>query len=164
MGAAQLSGQPASPAVHVALGSHLASGTLRKDQAFDVGAGWVVDQADQLTSRGAYLDGSVFVARGPWIRTSVGGRSELRWTPNGLGIATKLRADHEIFYTRDGDFMEGGRCGAIVGTAYGVTAIGVFAEAGHVWIRGSEDAWIATAGVSVRIPSMIGMAIGIPGC
>ena len=153
------------PALHVAGGTHLASGTRRRNQPFDVGAGGFFDWSEHGDStKGAYVDTAVFVERSPRTRTSVGVRGELRWNPAGRGAGAKLRVDHEMFGATSKDYSGSDRCGFVAGTAYGTGALGVFAEAGHVWMPNDESAWTATAGVTMRIPSTVGLLVGIPGC
>jgi hypothetical protein len=162
-------GEAGSSSLHAAAGTHLASATRRRDQAFDVGIGGTYEQTATATSRGIYLDGAVFVDRTRRTRTSVGARGELRWLVDGLGernaMAAKLRIDHEVYGGGTRAFSGDDACGAIAGAFSGTTAVGVFAEAGRVWSGMPEDdAWVATAGVSMRIPSAIGVYFGIPGC
>ncbi|MBA3391401.1 MAG: hypothetical protein H0T89_02100 [Deltaproteobacteria bacterium] len=157
--------EPGSSSLHAAVGTHLASGTQRRDQAFDVGAGWTFEKTTEQTSNGVYLDGAVFIDRTARTRTSLGGRGELRSMTDGKAAAAKLRLDTEVYGGGTSKFSSNDRCGTSSGTYFGTTAVGMFAEAGHVWSTGPEgNAWVATAGVSMRIPSSVGVWIGIPGC
>lgn len=155
-----------SSALHAAVGTHLASGTMTGRQRFDVGGGWTFEKAKDRMSNGVYLDGALFVDRGRRARTSVGARGEVRWLDEGRAAAAKLRIDSELFGAGASDFDGHDKCGSSSGTHYGTRAIGVFVEAGRVW--GPEmaggDAWVATAGVSVRLPSAVGVWVGIPWC
>jgi hypothetical protein len=154
--------EPAS--LQVAVGTHLASGTLRKDQPFDVGAGYLFAHNADASSHGIYADGALFVERSRRTRTAVGGRGELLWTPMGKALGAKLRVDHELFGTGSRDFHGDGRCGVTSGTHIGTVAVGVFAEAGPQWLPAGELAWTAAAGVTLRLPTSVGVFVGIPGC
>jgi len=158
-------GDRGGAALHGAVGAHLASATTRGDQAFDVGVGWLVEHTPDQTSHGAYLDGAVFVERGRRARTSAGVRGELRSLVEGTAVAAKLRLDTELYGGGHADFRSDDRCASAAGTFYGTTAIGLFVEAGREWSTGmTEAAWVASAGVSIRLPSTVGIAIGIPYC
>jgi hypothetical protein len=154
--------------LQVAVGSHLASGTRRDDQPFDLGAGYLRSQgigegADD-SGHGLYLDGALFISRSRRVRTSVGGRGELLWMPMGTSVGARLRIDHELFGTGARDFRGDNRCGVTSGTHIGTAAFGIFAEAGPQRLPGGDLAWLAAAGVTVRLPASVGVFIGIPGC
>lgn len=155
-----------SSSLHGAVGSHLASGTQNPDQRFDVGAGWTFEKTKDDFASGVYFDTSVFIDRSRGSRTSVGGRGEFRWVDGGNAVAAKLRIDTELTWTGQSDFKGDDKCGTTSGTHFGTTAVGLFVEAGRLW--GPEmsggDAWVATAGLTVRLPSAVGVWIGIPGC
>jgi len=154
---------PAS--LQVAVGTHLASGTLRADQPFDVGAGYLLAHNGDASSQGVYIDGARFVERSRRVRTSLGGRGELLWTPMGKALGARLRIDHELFGTGAQDFHGSDRCSVSTGTHIGTAAMGVFAEAGPQWLPGGGGvAWTAAAGVTLRLPTTIGVVVGIPGC
>lgn len=153
--------------LHAAVGSHVASGTMSGKQKFDVGAGWTMEKTKDSMSNGVYLDTSWFIDRENISRTSVGARGEFRWLDQGNAAAAKLRIDTELFTTGSRDFDNDDSCGNSSGTTFGTTAIGLFVEAGRVW--GPEmsggNAWVATAGVTFRLPTSVGVWIGIPwGC
>jgi hypothetical protein len=150
--------------LQVAAGAHLASGTLRADQPFDVGAGYLLAHNADASSQGVYVDGARFVERSHRVRTSLGGRGELLWTPMGKALGAKLRVDHEWFGSGAQDFHSSDRCGVATGTHIGTAGVGVFAEAGPQWLPGGELSWTAAAGVTLRLPTSVGVYVGIPGC
>jgi len=152
--------------LHAAVGSHVASGTLTGRQKFDVGAGWTMEKTKDSMSNGVYLDTSWFIDKASISRTSIGARGEFRWLDEGKAAAAKLRIDSELYTAGESDFDSESKCGSSSGTHYGTTAIGVFVEAGRVWApeMSGGNAWIATAGVTVRLPSSVGVWIGIPWC
>jgi hypothetical protein len=153
------------PALHVAGGAHLASATQSHHQRFDVGVGGFGDWPEVgPTQKGAYVDGSVFVDRSARTRTSLGFRGEVRWADAGAGTGAKLRIDHELYGTGMKDYTSSDHCGTATGTWFGTAAVGLFAEAGRVWMPDSASAWTATAGLSLRLPGSAGIYLGIPGC
>jgi hypothetical protein len=143
-------------AVRVAGGAHLASATLRRDQPFDVGVGGFYESAEGgFTTKGGYADAAWFI----------GLRGELRYDEMGrAGAGAKLRIDHEIFGPTTADYSASDTCSAIFGSAYGSGAAGIYVEAGQAWLPGNETAFVATAGVTLRMPMTAGVLIGIPGC
>ena len=163
-------GERNSKTLHAAVGTHLASGTTSTTQRFDVGAGWTMDKTADTLAHGLYVDAAVFVDRTRRARTSVGGRGELRWMDEGRAAAAKLRIDAELFGSGSREFESDGHCGSTSGVHHGTTAIGVFVEAGHVWAPGDPmttrggNAWVATAGLTLRLPSAAGVWVGVPGC
>ena len=155
-----------SSALHASAGSHLASATLTNRQRFDVGAGWTMERTKDSMSNGVYLDTAWFIDRGGYARTSIGARGEFRWIDGGHGAAAKLRIDTELFKAGQSDFESDTKCGSSSGQHIGTTAIGVFVEAGRAWApeMSGGNAWVATAGVTIRLPSSVGVWIGIPWC
>jgi hypothetical protein len=149
--------------MHAALGTHVASATRRPDQAFDLGTGVVYEKTDERQAGGGYVEASWFVDRDGNLRASTGLRNELRWTPEGTAFATKARFDMELFTAAKGELESDTKCGVTAAVAHGTSAFGLFAEAGHVWLPDGH-AFVATAGVTVRVPAVFGVWIGIPGC
>lgn len=145
-------------------GVHLASGTVRHDQRFDLGAGYIYAHNAETSAQGFYVDGALFVARRGHARTAIGARGEVLWLPMGHALAAKLRVDHELFGGSEGDSDSSGRCGFAVGHHVGTSAIGLYTEAGPTRLPGGELAWTASAGLTVRLPAVFGAWIGIPGC
>nr|MBA3820353.1 hypothetical protein [Deltaproteobacteria bacterium] len=151
--------------LHAAVGTHVASGTRRRDQPYDLGLGWTFEQTTLTTSHGIYADAAAFIDRTRRTRTSDGGRGELRTMTLGYAVAAKLRIDTELYTPAKQSFTDSDHCGVMAGSYGGTTAVGLFAEAGRVWSTEPDgDAWVATAGVAVRIPSALGVYVGIPGC
>lgn len=152
-------------ALHGAVGAHLASATTRRDQPFDLGAGWLFERTADEVSHGAYVDGAVFLERAGRSRTSAGARGELRALVDGSAVAAKLRLDTELYGGGHDDFTSEDRCASWAGTYHGTAAVGLYVEAGREWSTGmAGNAWVASAGVTLRLPSTVGIAIGIPYC
>lgn len=163
-GATQVSSDRRVDRLHTAVGTHLASGTAARTPRFDLGLGWVFEHGGGETTQGGYLDSSLFVAARGSTRTSVGQRTELLWTSGGVGLAAKLRFDHELFGGADQEFSSNSDCGIAAGRAHGTPAIGLYVEAGHAWLPESPNAFVATAGITLRAPATYGVWIGIPFC
>jgi len=159
---------PSASLIQVAVGSHLASGTHSRNQPYDLGIGWVFQHdfttEGPSTTNGLYLDGAMFIDRRSSSRTSAGVRSELLWMPGGLAVAAKLRIDHELFRPVSSPFSSHDHCGSASGHQYGTAAIGLFTEAGAVRTPEGVTAFTATAGLTFRLPSAMGVWIGIPYC
>jgi len=157
-----------STSLHAAVGTHIASGTTDAKFPFDIGAGWTMEKTKDTFSNGFYMDGSYFIDAKGSHRTSIGARGEMRWIEEGKAAAAKLRIDTEWFSAGTDDFTGDSKCGTTAGTHVGTSAFGFFVEAGRVWtsdvMTTGGDAWVATAGVTVRLPSSYGVYVGIPWC
>lgn len=166
--ASQTGPAPTNSMIHVAVGAHLASGTQSRKQKFDVGAGWVFSHDFAATmpsnTNGFYVDGGVFLRRTHGSRTMLGARGQVTWAPEGGQVGGVMRIEHEWFTPVDKPFSSSGKCGAAGGVHVGTAAVGFFTEAGAMRLPSGEAAWTATAGVMFRLPSAVGVFIGIPGC
>ena len=168
-------------------GAHLASGVKRRDFPVDVGAGYVyerlarspgsanremsegarprkepvaADGADDL--HGGYLDVAYTISRDRGHRSWLGARGELLMQ-SGLDENSRVagayaRVAWEIFKPSEGAF--GGFSdgfGGGVGVSSGSAGLGLFLEAGAQ--RGEDDhsAFVATAGLCVRMPFLAGV-------
>jgi len=166
IGGTTLGGGPAGGdrALHVGSGVHLASVEQRKDLPLDVGIGGFADLLDKGSNvGGVYVDGALFTERGGSSRTSVGARGELRMQDSQYGGGAKLRVDHEWFGAVDDSFSSDTKCGVAVGSHHGNGGVGFYVEAGRVW-QADGSAWLATAGLTLRVPGAMGVWFGIPGC
>lgn len=148
--------------LQAAIGTHLASASTNERIPVDVGVGYLYD-GSAGGSHGGYLDGALYIDRFWRARTALGMRHELRSTPMGNGYAGKLRLDVELVAAVDRPFESEGSCGSSAGHHRGTSGLGVFVEAGRAWLPG-DDAWIATAGITARLPGTAGVWVGIPGC
>jgi hypothetical protein len=150
--------------MHAAVGVSAASGATHTDLPFDVGAGAIVESSgDGATVAGGYAEGALFVLREGSKRVSVGVRAEVRDTALGMAVATKARLEAEVVSPGAGSFEGQDRCGVVAGVYQGSPGVGLYAEAGPAWTP-EGAAFVASAGVSVRIPSALGVYIGIPWC
>lgn len=159
------------PVVHAGGGTHLASAVLDREMPVDVGVGGFIE-SDELgiQTTAGYAEASLFVDRSGSARTSVGVRGELRYSPEqAMGprirhFGAKLRVERELFKATSRGYSGSDHCGAIGGAAHGTGGVGVFAEAGSVMLPDQRAAFTATAGVTLRVPSTVGLFFGIPGC
>jgi hypothetical protein len=158
-------GASTHPVLHAAIGAHLASNTTRA-LPVDVGAGYVADVATNAgdhTTQGVYLEASGLegrVAR----RTGLGLRGVLLVGDSEVGGGAMLRVTHEAFTPASGAASSSDRCGAAVGASSGMAGLGLYAEFGRQRPPGEPATWVATVGVTVRTPAVIGIAIVIPHC
>ncbi len=156
----------ASPALHVAAGVSLASAAKDRPPRFDLGVGYLMETSGtNATSHGAYVDAAVFVVGHGRSggRASVGMRVELRATPEGAVGAVKARFDVEVYVGGSGKFSGSDRCGSTASTYHGTSAIGLYAEGGPA-LAPNGTAFVASTGVSIRLPSVLGVYVGIPWC
>ena len=162
IGGSAIVGEPGR-ALHAGGGAHYASATLGRAVPVDFGAGGFVEVATAGTTTAGYVDGALFVDRSPRTRTSLGARGELRRSAGGFGAGAHLRIDHELYAPSQGPWTAHDRCCVGFGFHHGTSAIGVYVDAGRVW-QPEGAAWTASAGVTLRIPSVVGVLVGIPGC
>ncbi len=149
-------------ALHAAVGVSAASGSTRTDLPFDLWAGALVETSGEgATVKGGYAEGAVFVLRDGPKRVSVGVRVEVRDTALGMAMATKARLEAEVVTPGRGSFEGHDTSGLAAGVYEGSPGIGLYAEAGPSWTP-EGAAFVASAGVSVRIPSALGVYIGVP--
>ena len=149
--------------VRLATGAHLASAAPSESTRLELGVGVMYEQGDDnaMTSsiKGPYVDVGLAVLRNQFGRVLVGVRGERRWQAHEMHYGTKLRVDLEMFSHGSGPFSEAGSCGFVTGSYYGMTGFGLYAEAGAAWLPG-DPTWLATTGVTIRLPSFAGIAIG----
>ncbi|HTL37679.1 MAG TPA: hypothetical protein VL326_31325 [Kofleriaceae bacterium] len=147
----------------VATGAHLASIAPAESTRIDLGVGVLYESGDNTqmapSTKGPYADVGVAVVRNRFARVFVGLRGERRWQAHEMHYGTKLRVDAEFFSHSSGPFSGAGECGVVSGAYAGNTGLGAYVEAGAAWLPG-DPTWIATTGVTVRLPGFAGIAIG----
>lgn len=145
----------------IATGAHLASAAPSESTRLEVGVGVMYESGDDMhgATKGPYVDVGVAVLRNEFARLLVGLRGERRWQAHEMHYGTKLRVDLELFSHGEGPFSEASSCGFVAGSYYGMTGLGLYAEAGGAWVPG-DPTWVATTGVTLRLPSAAGIAIG----
>jgi len=172
-----VNGGALAPNFHLKTGAHMAGASLNPRFPVDVGAGYLLEsvQRDGPPGRGwvhgAYLEATLPLREiGPRSRGFWGGRAELLWDSAGpatqtrLGAGVAARIGVEWFTLGEGTSPFHSRCAAGVVYHRGATALGFFAEGGYQWLPEGRGAMIATAGISVRLPFMAMIGIGIPYC
>jgi hypothetical protein len=173
----------------VSTGAHLASGFKRRDIPFDVGAGYVFERidadvapeelamsanggetpTDHVDAHGAYVEAAHVLSRGSAHRSWLGARGEVltRETADGRRVSAgaHARLAWELFGPSEGGGTFTTRCGGGAGFAYGSAGIGLFVESGAQWIEEEETAFVATAGLTLRLPLIGGFAFDLcPRC
>lgn len=167
--------RPDSNGTQVAVGADLASALPTTVSRFEVGAGLIYRTrnesgvGDLNWQRGGYLDLGYAVLNSKNARVIVGARGE-RYGHEGALKVLKLRVDAEVLASVSGGGAEASGCSAVIGGSYGNVGFGVFAEAGRSFVIGDEMAdarasgWVASAGLTMRLPAIAGIAIGGKSC
>lgn len=167
--------RPDHNGTQVAVGADLASALPTTVSRIEVGAGLIYrtrnesGQGDLNWQKGGYLDLGYAVLNSKNARVIVGARGE-RYGAEGALKVLKLRVDAEVLAHTSGGGAEAGGCSAVIGGSYGNVGLGVFAEAGRAFTLGDEMAdagasgWVASAGITIRMPAVAGIAIGGRGC
>jgi len=170
--------------VRASTGMHWASATLNEEEAYDVGVGYVYEQleaaggdisqpssqhaSDSVNRQGAYISAAHLLSNNPKenYRTWLGVRAEYLHAAEDDGGATfgvLARGTWEIFGAGQGSGGFSDSCGGAAGFAYGTTAIGLYLEGGARRNGESEASFVATAGVSMRLPLLGGFAFNLCG-
>ncbi len=165
--------------VRVATGAHWASGSLDREQDYDIGVGYIYENAsesggdirdepgdgtDALVSHGVYASFATLLSRDirEDDRTWFGLRSEyLRASDGSNSIGVLARGTWEIFGASEGGGGFSDNCGGGAGYAMGTTALGLYLEAGPRRTFNNEASVSATAGVSLRLPFLFGFAYNL---
>ena len=124
---------------------------------------------DHVDAHGAYLEVAHVIGRSQAHRSWLGARGEvlLRQSPEGRRPAAGAyaRAAWELFAPRQGAGGFTSECGGGAGVAYGSLGLGLFVESGAQWTEDLGTAFVATAGLSVRLPFLAGFAFDLcPRC
>jgi hypothetical protein len=144
-------------------------GLIDEHQArtFDVGAGYALERVartdGQLFAQGPYLEVAAYPLRGrtqSWtarygLRTSVDVLvADEGWDAAGYGAGLALAI--ELLTYANGPFSSGGGADVVVGVARGEGGIGAFAGVSHRRFQ-DDSYWLASAGLSVRVPAAAGI-------
>ncbi|MCP4449076.1 MAG: hypothetical protein GY811_27635 [Myxococcales bacterium] len=170
--------------IRMSAGAHLASATLNEKQDYDVGVGYVYERVEESgrditqkmsappggprTSYGAYISAAKILSNNlrENHRTWLGVRAEFLNTADidgGDSVSLLARGTWEIFGAGEGGGGFSDPCGGGAGYAYGTSAIGLYLEAGARRSLENEASFAATAGLSVRLPSLIGFVYNLCG-
>lgn len=182
------SGQPRS-GVRVASGVHLASGTLNRDQDIDVGIGYVYERqsapaetsvalsamppaeqgAPVVDGHGLYIEVAHAIDRQRSRRGWLAARAELLRQASSDGArdigGVYGRASWELFGAGEGGGSASDACTIGAGFARGTYAVGLFLESGVRMVEDRGTAFVATAGLTMRLPMFGGFAVNLcPRC
>jgi hypothetical protein len=155
--------QPLATIERVSAGFHLADIVSPERVLVDVGAGYVFNDVGwgDRKIHGLYADFSPVITRQPWWWMYFTLRGEAMFPDgraSGMGYSFFSRLGFETFTFTDGAAGAGaGSGGFAAGAAYGTIAIGGFVEAGAQLLPGGQQAGVALAGLSVRLPATIGV-------
>lgn len=152
-----------------ATGAHLASAQTEVPVEIGVGLLYESEAKEQGmttvdSTTGQYVDVGYTLVQKRFARVIAGVRGERLKRSGEELFATKARIDAELFHRGAGEFSESNGCSAAFGGWSGVQGIGVYAEAGRAWAPAgtpqNDPAWIATVGLTVRMPAFGMIAIG----
>jgi hypothetical protein len=145
---------------HVATGVHLASAIDTKD---DYGVGYTANlDRCGVQSQAISLEYARRQSPSPHVRTSLGGRAVLFFgDEDRVGTGAFLRATAEVYGRSKFGFAESGHGnGAVAFIEAGAWGLGVYAEAGYQRLPDDSRAFLATTGLTLRLPFMAGLAVG----
>lgn len=148
----------------IAVGTHTASLLKAPVLPVDVGAGYVFTRfAAQRSIHGAYLEVAPSLALTKETRAFFGARAEIQFPDSAersYGYSLFGRASYELFAHVAGAGAAGSAKAVVAGAAYGMFALGIYAESGFSVLPGSDTrAFVTTAGFSVRTPAFAGFGI-----
>ena len=173
------------PGIRLATGAHIASGARSRTFSTDVGLGYVYERLEASTARNEMMGPrpagqtratpSTSAHHGPYVtvarriagrgsgRAWLGARGELLFTTHEddwrPGLGATVRLDWEVFAPAEGIAADSDHRGFAVAGVYGAIATGVFAEAGYRRFPDGDKAFIAIAGVSLRLPLIAGFGV-----
>lgn len=163
-------------------GAHWASASSDIAEDYDFGAGYVYERTEgpggditskheessnddgSLSSHGAYLGVHRVLSRhkSKNQRTWLGMRGEyLHGNDGGHTLSALARLNWEVYGHAEGAGSSSTNCGSAFGIAYGTAAIGFYAEAGARRTLEHDASFVATLGLSVRLPTMFGVAFDL---
>jgi hypothetical protein len=151
----------------IAVGFELGSIIPAKDAPVEAGAGFVFDMLSSAddpmgsTVSGQYVDGGVVVRRTEHSRLIAGARYE-HYKSGTFENAAKLRVDLEAVTHVHSNFAGADGTGGVIGGGYGNFGLGLYAEGGPAWTVDQTHGWVATLGVSVRMPGWLAVIWGLP--
>jgi len=155
-GAAHDFGADDLTAFHYAIGLHTGSldpEAFPKSDVFDLGAGFVIDaDANGARSKGFYGGVDWFPVRRTSVRLGTGIRGEALTKGPNWGSGAFARLSGELFMSGHGT---GSGCSFMLWR--GAVGTAIFVEAGGQHLADGRDAFVATAGLSLRLPAMVGL-------
>ena len=139
----------------IAAGAHSASMPARRDVPFDLGAGYIYEDAGDEPQHGSYIElGRPLWRRGD-TRALAAARVEVFW--NSIGDSGTLRAgslrlalEHRLGHIGGGvSDRDGG------GAVFGILAPGLYLEAGARQLEPGTVTGTVVAGISLRLPLIV---------
>jgi hypothetical protein len=161
---------PGGGRTRAAIGMHLASAVPAAKTRVEVGTGVLYESStwkdgrDSHGETGAYADAGAAVLRNQYGRMLVSARGERHWRGDTKAVA-KLRVDLELFSHTKGSGFSGDSSGVFAGTWYGMKGFGLFSEVGRAFGEPGHpeaDGWVASVGLTVRAPAVVGLLIPLP--
>ncbi len=157
--------RPDHNGTQIAVGGSVGSMLPATKSRFELGLGIISRSSEEASTetskRGVYVDIGYAVLNSEHARMLVGFRGE-HFGGAGEIQAAKLRVDAEVLANIASGGAGGGGCGGGFGGVVGNFGLGVFAEAGRVFGNHMLDpdgiGWTASAGITVRLPFMGGVA------
>jgi hypothetical protein len=157
LGTALSIGKREGAVTHVATGVHLASAV---DAPYDLGVGYTADlDCCGVQAQGMYLEYSARQRQRGNLRTSIGGRGVIFFDDGEVGAGAFARAGVELYTTAKGGFVESSGRGFAAGAVAGAFAVGLYVEAGYEHLPDGARAFLATAGITVRLPAIAALVL-----
>jgi hypothetical protein len=168
--------------VRFSTGAHWASASSDIAEDYDFGAGYVYERTEgpggDITSKheGSETDGGSVASHGAYVavdrvlnrhksnkqRTWLGMRGEyLKGNDGGHTLSALARLNWEVYGHVEGAGTSSTNCGSAFGIAFGTAGIGFYAEAGARRSLEDDASFVATLGLSVRLPTMFGAAFDL---
>jgi hypothetical protein len=146
------------------VGTHVASLMPSSDFPLDVGGGYIQTGTEsnqhRLAVHGLYLEGGPRLAGGKNWRAFAGPRAEYYFAPQGpnLAYAGLVRASIEVMGAAEGEPVSSvGNRGFYAGIAFGMLAIGAWAEGGYQKLPTDAGLFMLGGGLHIRIPVTAGI-------
>ncbi len=163
-------------------GAHFASASIDKAKDYDFGVGYSYERTEgpggdittkrqdgdsdngPVASHGAYLSVDRVLSRhkSGSQRTWLGMRGEyLKGNDGAHTLSALARINWEVYSHVEAAGSKPTNCGESFGIAFGTAGIGFFAEAGSRRNFDSEASFVATLGISLRLPTLLGFAFDL---
>jgi hypothetical protein len=163
-------------------GAHWASASSDKAEDYDFGAGYVYERTEgpggditdkhqigesddgPLVSHGAYVAVDRVLSRdkSKKQRTWLGMRGEyLHGDDGGHTLSALARLNWEVYGHVEGAGSSSTNCGSAMGIAYGTAGLGFYGEAGARRTLEGDASFVATLGLSLRLPTLFGVAFDL---
>jgi len=133
----------------------------RAPRTADIGVGYLFETGKSLTLHGAYVEGTVFPIVTDQSRVGVHLMPRFLYDPDsgraggGMGMQLSLEA---YKFTSD-SFSSSSNKGFVFGVAHGEGGIGLYLEGSYTRL-GTTTLGTLGGGLTIRIPSSVGVAVG----